>query len=803
MDELIERWHITRSRACPTGDLKELRALTQVLVGNLTGSGLIRLSTLTRRIDERLRFFLNTDTCPQRHEQETLGTLFAGLRNTMNQEFYEHGLRPSGSGAGMLGPTPEDPSEPSEDAAENAPLIYFLRQDQSDTASFIREIAALGLPVRDFVHLDPLRTALTNRAPSAVLIHVPSDATPYAALTATRALRHSMHPTIPWAWILDRDDARTRLEAVRSGADACFCRSMAGTDLVDRLHDLMHALRGDPYQVLVIDPDPAEAVAPFSAAWNEAAFALKITADPFEAVDIATLHRPEAIVAALRFPGLDGIELGRMLRQADPGLPPPILLRGDAEAIAMDLERIHAEGLGLLPGSEPPERLVQRVCAHAQQHRNNAARLRSISRIDLPTGWYNRQYFEALVARSLTEKKPASGTEVLLYAEIHNGSESSCAGAVGVATRPELPMERVQRLRAVLAPDDVVGRYGATGLAILARRPDVGYIQAFAQSVQATLASPRAQDPEEDSGINASVGVVPLRGSNATALLNDAVELADRARDQHGDGIRLADELGVPPLDPDQRNHWTRVIHGAVNDQRLFLVYQPVASLLAADSTQRFEALLRMRDPSGHILLPGRFVGMAERLGLIRLIDRWVLAGAAAILAQHQQAHPEAVLFMKVSAGSILDPGFAPWIGETLGRLPLRPGGLVLQIREADARTHYEPARQLVRRLRQLGIQVAIEHFGNHSDSIALLREFQPEFMKLDRSFTRELGTRPEQIRALEHLMQQARFLGVKTIAAYVEDASSLAILWQQHPDLIQGNFLKQPDPQLQYDILL
>ncbi|AHF00091.1 EAL domain-containing protein [Thioalkalivibrio paradoxus] len=798
LDELIEHWHLTRSRSCPLPDLKELRGLTKVLIGNLTGSDLTRLFTLARRIDERLGFFLNSGAQPQRHEQETIGGLFSNLRSTMEQELLERRQLSQGLEPGEVRHTTYN------DEARDDRLLYFLRPEPSHSEQLVPQIESRGLCVQSLRHVDQLRTALSERIPAGVLVHVPGDGTPAGPIAAIQTLRHSAHPDTPWAWLLDCDDPRARLEAVRGGADACFSRQMPAPDVVDRLVDLIHGHRPEPYKVLVIDPDPAEAITLFSTVCDDAPLEFRCTADPFQALEFAAIERPEAIVSAMRFPGMDGIELSRLLQQADPSLRPPILLRGDSRAIALDHDRIHAEGLELLVDGESPEWVLRRVCDQARRYRRDAARLQSISKIDHPTGWYSRHYFEALLGQWLLAEDSGSEIPALLFADLDAAFEQPAGAGRGAVPHPAaLPRELVKRLWKILGPEDIVGRYSATGLAILARRSDAGQIEILAAAVRQALACPTPGDLDESPAVTAGVGVVPLQGSNAQALINDAIELASRARNQNGTGILLASELGMPAIEPEQRTQWTRIIHGAVSDKRLFLVYQPVASLVPADSAERFEALLRMRDPSGQILLPGQFVGMAERLGLIRLIDRWVLAGAAAMLAQHQEAHPEAMVFMKVSAGSILDPGFGPWIGETLQGCPPRPGSLVLQIREADARTYHEAVRLLIRHLRQLHIPIVIEHFGTRADSIRLLRDLRPDFVKLDRSFTQELHAQPERVRALDHIVQQARSLGVKTIAAYVEDAGSLAILWQQHPDLIQGNFLKQPDTLLLHDIVL
>lgn len=304
-----------------------------------------------------------------------------------------------------------------------------------------------------------------------------------------------------------------------------------------------------------------------------------------------------------------------------------------------------------------------------------------------------------------------------------------------------------------------------------------------------------------------SKGFAPSRRDGTTDLVRAEVgdghtlieeESARSEAAQQQDGNRaLCNAPQVQSLDDEQRRHWSRLIHSAVTEKRLFLVYQAITSVVTTDRMERHEVLLRMTDREGETIPPGTFFASAKQLGLSRLLDRWVVGEALAVLAERQKNRPETSFFIKLSEGSILDDGFVAWFGRTLRSVLVHPHSCVLEFRESDALTHPDHVRNLIDALHALDVDVAMEHFGLAVDGVRLLRELKPDYMKVDRSLIHELSTRPEQCGRLQELFRQARYHGVKTMAGYVEDPGDLMVLWQSGVVLVQGNFLNHPEPEI------
>jgi multidomain signaling protein FimX len=156
-----------------------------------------------------------------------------------------------------------------------------------------------------------------------------------------------------------------------------------------------------------------------------------------------------------------------------------------------------------------------------------------------------------------------------------------------------------------------------------------------------------------------------------------------------------------------------------------------------------------------------------------------------------------------VTGGTIQDDRFPAWLAETARRHAPGPGSVVVQIREADAYAQRQQTQEMIRRLREQGIAVGLEHFGLRASSLELLQSLDVDFVKLDRALVQDLAGGSKTTAPVLKLLNEARKRGVRIIASYVENADSLARFLNERVDLVQGNFLHGPDPNLVFDQVL
>lgn len=659
--ELNERWHIVRRRGCLVNDLVELRRLSHRLVNVLTGTGLERAFSGIRRVDERLRHYVNTQVRPSTVEQETIGALIAVLRSVVSEELHE------------LSAAKAPASSMLEQGSPPTPLVYVVEPDATPSDDLSLQLAAQGFATQCFASVEALLVAVLKRPPQALLVRVSRSSGP-GWFKAIPILKRTAQPPIPVAFVLPCRDVDARLQALRAGCDACFSESVPVPGLADRLHQLIGTHQSSP-RVLILEPDPA-LMQRYAGILREAGCEVCGTEDPLTLVDLAFEFQPEVILLDPHPSVADGCELCWLLHQEEALLDIPLVFLSPESDVTKHERVMAACALDLLVEPVSADDLVRRV-------RNRAI------------------YFRRIASKG--------------------------------------------------------------------------------------------RDPIRDDGTN---GLVGAEGADVQTLIEEEITRSEAVQPE-GDERALGNAPQVQSLDDEQLRRWSRLIHSAVTEKRLFLVYQPITSVASTDPMERHEVLLRTTDSDGQLIAPGTLFAIAEQLGLSRLLDRWVVGEALAVLAERQQKRPETSFFIKLSKGSILDDGFVAWFGRTLRSVVVHPHTCVLELRESDVLAHSDRVRNLIDALHALDVHVAMEHFGVVVDAVRLLQELKPDYMKMDRSLTHELSTRPEQRNRLGELLRQAQYHGVRSMAGYVEDPDDLTVLWQSGVVLVQGNFLDHPEPEI------
>jgi EAL domain-containing protein (putative c-di-GMP-specific phosphodiesterase class I) len=223
-------------------------------------------------------------------------------------------------------------------------------------------------------------------------------------------------------------------------------------------------------------------------------------------------------------------------------------------------------------------------------------------------------------------------------------------------------------------------------------------------------------------------------------------------------------------------------IVGALNGRRIFLVYEPVVTI---DSRQPafYECLMRVSRADGSLLAVSELVPHAERLGLVRMLDHRVLELALAELV----AAPTFKASLNVSAASTVDPDWWAALGAMLRANPGVGERLTVEITETAAIQDIDDTRGFVARVKDLGCRIAIDDFGAGYTSFRNLRKLGVDLVKIDGAFVQNLR-RSDDDRAFVHtLIDLARRLGLETVAEWVQDEESAAILAGWGCDYLQG----------------
>jgi EAL domain-containing protein (putative c-di-GMP-specific phosphodiesterase class I) len=235
-------------------------------------------------------------------------------------------------------------------------------------------------------------------------------------------------------------------------------------------------------------------------------------------------------------------------------------------------------------------------------------------------------------------------------------------------------------------------------------------------------------------------------------------------------------------------------LQNAVDRGEFELAFQPIV-----DPQHRlikgFEALIRWRHPVRGIVSPAEFVPLAEEIGLIRQIDRWVLDGACAQLARWRRAFPDAGLHVAVnmSATEFDDPGFLPQLEATLAAHALPPAALELEITETIFLNPDPRIAEAIAAIRRLGVRVGLDDFGTGYSSLSYLNRYPTDTIKIDKSFVDGLCSDDRTLAIVLLIIQLAGTLGVDVVAEGVETEEQAELLASMNCSHAQGYYFARP----------
>jgi EAL domain-containing protein (putative c-di-GMP-specific phosphodiesterase class I) len=287
--------------------------------------------------------------------------------------------------------------------------------------------------------------------------------------------------------------------------------------------------------------------------------------------------------------------------------------------------------------------------------------------------------------------------------------------------------------------------------------------------------------------VTASIGAVsvPRYARSTDEAINRAHETLDAAKRRRAGAFAA----WRPNVERDaQRRVNIRVtdeIVTALNERRITLAFEPVIEALARKPAF-YECLVRMEQEGGKLLLAPDIVPVAERLGLIRLVDHRVLELVVAELA----AAPQVSLSLNISPDTTMDTDWWASIESLMRANPSVAERLIVEITETVAIQDIDDLRGFVTRLKNLGSRIAIDDFGAGYTSFRNLRKLAVDIVKIDGAFVQNIASSSDDRAFVQTLIDLARRLKIKTVAEWVQDEAAAAMLRDWGCDYIQGRLI-------------
>ena len=350
-------------------------------------------------------------------------------------------------------------------------------------------------------------------------------------------------------------------------------------------------------------------------------------------------------------------------------------------------------------------------------------------------------------------------------------------------------LDRISALtESMLMTQDIFGRFSSTGWCALIERGTDRDARGWAQRLQARLA---LQDvPWSDASVKPtlSVGIVtaPTTSDDAGSLFFEALDALQAAREAGNTQVVMVESTQSNTRTVSHDEGWVTAIRAALQADRFRLVQMPVASLSVVD-TGMYDILLRMLDESGRDISPAEFLPAAQRNGLMRHIDRWVLSAALKLAARRNPT----CLFLRLSTQSALDPTLMTWLDAQLRVSHIPPQRLCIQVPEETAVAYPQEIAMLATALRARRMRFALEHFGIGPAPLALLDALPVDFIKIDGSLMQGLTDDAAQRERVRGIATAASGRGIAAIAERIEDANTMTALWDLGVDLLQGHLIQ------------
>ena len=417
---------------------------------------------------------------------------------------------------------------------------------------------------------------------------------------------------------------------------------------------------------------------------------------------------------------------------------------------------------------------------------------------DALTGCTNRLHFEQQLERLAAQTGPGDPGYALLYMDLDQFKVIN--DTAGHAAGDRLLVELTGELRALLRQHDILCRLGGDEFGMIIVEASREHAHEVADRIYRAFQSLVFSHEGHAFAVRASLGLVHCRETGGSVEeLMAAADIACYAAKENGRNelseYRASDEAMA------QRSsemNWLPRLQRALDQDEFRLHAQPI-SPLHPDSAQagitHYELLLRLQDDDGSEIAPWQIIQAAERYGLMREIDRWVIAHALQQIAGALAAGVNAGFSINLSGQSAADATLIDFIRQQYALHDIDPTRVWFEITETAAISHFATAVALTEQIRVLGSKVALDDFGSGLSSFGYLKNLPVDVLKIDGQFVRELAGNPFDQEMVRAISQIARAMGILTVAEFVEDERTMEVLREIGIDYAQGYHIARPIP--------
>ena len=419
---------------------------------------------------------------------------------------------------------------------------------------------------------------------------------------------------------------------------------------------------------------------------------------------------------------------------------------------------------------------------------------------DALTGLMNRNSFERTLEHVLQVPSNNNINNALIYIDLDHFKivNDSCGHVAG----DELLRQVAQIFSRHVRQADKVARVGGDEFAILLQTCQLDRAKEIVEAILDDLRSFRFTWQEKNFVVGASMGLIEFDGGvgkSLKGLLNAADQACYMSKKLGRDQYHILDmDKSICIADP-YLVDWKKQLEYGLENDAFSLLAQPIVPLQKErlDSIRQYELLIRLNH-EGNTYKPGSFMPAAERLGLTKEIDKWVIKQVLQRARMHYSDTQQSThyrLMINLSTQSVQDEKFLNFIYEVLDESNIPPSLLGFEVSEPIAVANFSLVKKLFNGLKELGCARVLDDFGSGFSSLSYLREIPVNYLKIDGNFVRNLASNDVDVAMVKAVNQVGKVMNLFSIAECVENKQTLDTLREIGVDFAQGYHCGKPVP--------
>jgi diguanylate cyclase (GGDEF)-like protein/PAS domain S-box-containing protein len=428
---------------------------------------------------------------------------------------------------------------------------------------------------------------------------------------------------------------------------------------------------------------------------------------------------------------------------------------------------------------------------------------------DFLTGLINRPYFEHCLTEAVSDASESGTNHALCHLDfdhfkIINETLDYAAGDEFLRQVSLILQNRVRKT-------DILSRLGGDEFGLILYQCNLEQARSVLQIICAEIQAFKFVWKENTFSFSMSAGISLLSAQSISPsrMLIAAKSACQVAKDQGRSRIHVYQPNDREIVVSQQGTQWILRLHKALEENQFCLYFQPIipVNLKSQAHPQKFQAsfeiLLRLQDDSGQVIAPGHFIPVAERYGLMHLLDRWVIRNLFQYLEyQNVEAmHPEqdgsegSLYMVNLSGASLNDDSFLDFVKAQFVAYAVPPQMICFEITETMAIANINKAIHLIQQLKTLGCSIALDDFGSGMSSLGYLKNLPIDYLKIDGDFIKDIAKNQVDCEIVEAIHRMAKAMGIQTIAEFVESDEILMKLKTLGINYAQGYGIARPAP--------